>query len=301
MTTRRKREVPSVLIGEDRELFKLKESLQEVLEAEMTETVGAGLVRSSHRGAVLDRARRRRCARTSASRCPVTMRGTSGSRGDPVAGGLHRDPRAGAKSWAWSSRIESRARSPALKSTAWSSSPTMPDSSGRCGSSCPRPCGSGVTCTSMPSTICPARPTTIVVRSCAGSRHSRQAWLMRWATRYPKLTDWVEAHIGETLNFYSLPRQHHTHRTCLSASRRSSVARGWSGSFPTAYVSPLCRHRAGRDHATARRKNYGPPPSDHTLSHELKFGTQPISIQSPRASSGWSRAGCQQPDLGSDL
>ena len=48
---------------------------------------------------------------------------------------------------------------------------TMPDSSGRCGSSCPRPCGSGVTCTSsaMPSTICPARPTTIVVRSCAGS------------------------------------------------------------------------------------------------------------------------------------
>ena len=38
-----------------------------------------------------------------------------------------------------------------------------------------------------------------------------QAWLMRWATRYPKLTDWVEAHIGETLNFYSLPRQHHTH------------------------------------------------------------------------------------------
>ena len=38
-----------------------------------------------------------------------------------------------------------------------------------------------------------------------------QAWLMRWATRYPKLTDWVEAHIGETLNFYSLPRQHHKH------------------------------------------------------------------------------------------
>ena len=25
------------------------------------------------------------------------------------------------------------------------------------------------------------------------------------------VTDWVEAHIGETLNFYSLPRQHHKH------------------------------------------------------------------------------------------
>ena len=45
MTTRRKRSAKSprieALIGEDRELFKglLKESLQEVLEAEMTETV----------------------------------------------------------------------------------------------------------------------------------------------------------------------------------------------------------------------------------------------------------------------
>ena len=49
MTTHRKRSAKSprieALIGEDRELFKglLKESLQEVLEAEMTETVGAGL------------------------------------------------------------------------------------------------------------------------------------------------------------------------------------------------------------------------------------------------------------------
>ena len=41
------------------------------------------------------------------------------------------------------------------------------------------------------------------------SRTSRR--LTRWEQRYPKLTDWVEAHIGETLNFYSLPRQHHKH------------------------------------------------------------------------------------------
>ena len=37
------------------------------------------------------------------------------------------------------------------------------------------------------------------------------AWLRRWASRYPRLTDWVEEHIGETLNFYRLPRQHHRH------------------------------------------------------------------------------------------
>ncbi len=35
------------------------------------------------------------------------------------------------------------------------------------------------------------------------------AWLKRWEKRYPKLTDWVEENIGETLTFYRLPRQHH--------------------------------------------------------------------------------------------
>lgn len=37
------------------------------------------------------------------------------------------------------------------------------------------------------------------------------AWLKRWESRYPKLTDWAEENIGETLTFYRLPRQHHKH------------------------------------------------------------------------------------------
>ena len=37
------------------------------------------------------------------------------------------------------------------------------------------------------------------------------AWLKRWESRYPRLTDWVEENIGETLTFYRLPRQHHKH------------------------------------------------------------------------------------------
>jgi transposase-like protein len=37
------------------------------------------------------------------------------------------------------------------------------------------------------------------------------AWLQRWDGRYPRLTSWVEEHIGETLSFYRLPRQHHKH------------------------------------------------------------------------------------------
>ena len=38
-----------------------------------------------------------------------------------------------------------------------------------------------------------------------------QAWRTRWESRYPQRTDWMEATIGETLNFYSLPRQPHKH------------------------------------------------------------------------------------------
>jgi transposase-like protein len=37
------------------------------------------------------------------------------------------------------------------------------------------------------------------------------AWLQRWQARYPRLTDWAEQAIGETLTFYMLPRQHHKH------------------------------------------------------------------------------------------
>jgi transposase-like protein len=37
------------------------------------------------------------------------------------------------------------------------------------------------------------------------------AWIGKWAGKYPKLVDWVEHNIGETLTFYRLPRQHHKH------------------------------------------------------------------------------------------
>jgi transposase-like protein len=48
-------------------------------------------------------------------------------------------------------------------------------------------------------------------RNLKEAQQDLQAWLKRWERRYPKLTDWAETHIGETLNFYSLPRQHHKH------------------------------------------------------------------------------------------
>ena len=37
------------------------------------------------------------------------------------------------------------------------------------------------------------------------------AWITKWQGKYPKLVDWVESNIGETLSFYRLPRAHHKH------------------------------------------------------------------------------------------
>ena len=48
-------------------------------------------------------------------------------------------------------------------------------------------------------------------RDIAEAQRDLSAWLSRWATKYPKLTDWVEENIGETLTFYRLPRTHHKH------------------------------------------------------------------------------------------
>lgn len=37
------------------------------------------------------------------------------------------------------------------------------------------------------------------------------SWIGKWQGKYPKLADWVESNIGETLTFYRLPRAHHKH------------------------------------------------------------------------------------------
>jgi len=43
------------------------------------------------------------------------------------------------------------------------------------------------------------------------SRRDLAAWLAKWASKYPKLCDWVETNIEETFSFYRLPREHHKH------------------------------------------------------------------------------------------
>jgi putative transposase len=48
-------------------------------------------------------------------------------------------------------------------------------------------------------------------RDVTEARRDLAAWLARWQTRYPKLCDWAEANIEETLTFYRLPAQHHKH------------------------------------------------------------------------------------------
>jgi len=43
------------------------------------------------------------------------------------------------------------------------------------------------------------------------ARKDLAAWLERWQSKYPKLTDWVEESIEETWTFYRLPLPHHKH------------------------------------------------------------------------------------------
>lgn len=43
------------------------------------------------------------------------------------------------------------------------------------------------------------------------ARRDLTAWLGKWQAKYPKLCDWVEQTIEETLSFYRLPLAHHKH------------------------------------------------------------------------------------------
>jgi transposase-like protein len=46
-------------------------------------------------------------------------------------------------------------------------------------------------------------------RSIEEAHQDLAAWLKKWSKRRPKLCDWVESNIEETLTFYRMPRQHH--------------------------------------------------------------------------------------------
>ena len=48
-------------------------------------------------------------------------------------------------------------------------------------------------------------------RDCAEAQQDLRNWIERWGPRYPKLVDWVEENIEQTLTFYSFPRAHHKH------------------------------------------------------------------------------------------
>jgi len=46
-------------------------------------------------------------------------------------------------------------------------------------------------------------------RDLTGAQRDLAAWLAKGSATYPRLTNWVENHIGETPTFYRLPRAHH--------------------------------------------------------------------------------------------
>ena len=48
-------------------------------------------------------------------------------------------------------------------------------------------------------------------RDLAEARADLAAWTGKWQVKYPRLVNWVEENIEETLSFYRLPHQHHKH------------------------------------------------------------------------------------------
>jgi putative transposase len=48
-------------------------------------------------------------------------------------------------------------------------------------------------------------------RDLAEVRRDIAAWLSKWQSKYPRLCDWVESSIEETLTYYRLPLPHHKH------------------------------------------------------------------------------------------
>jgi putative transposase len=48
-------------------------------------------------------------------------------------------------------------------------------------------------------------------RDLAEVRRDITAWLAKWQAKYPKLCDWAEDNIEETLTYYRLPLAHHKH------------------------------------------------------------------------------------------
>lgn len=70
-------------------------------------------------------------------------------------------------------------------------------------------------------------------RNIEESKNDLGSWLVRWQDKYPRLCDWVEDEIHETLTFYRFPLQHHKHlkstnmleRLNEEIKRRTHVAR----------------------------------------------------------------------------
>jgi putative transposase len=48
-------------------------------------------------------------------------------------------------------------------------------------------------------------------RDLAEVKRDLAQWIAKWQAKYPKLVDWVENSIEQTLSFYRLPLPHHKH------------------------------------------------------------------------------------------
>jgi putative transposase len=104
-------------------------------------------------------------------------------------------------------------------------------------------------------------------RTLEDARQDLAVWLAKWQGKYPKLCDWVETNIEETLAFYRLPLTHHKHMKSTNMLERQNPERGDQAADAGGAHLPQRRQLSAADpgfsHRDARELDRGDPLHQH--------------------------------------
>jgi hypothetical protein len=92
----------------------------------------------------------------------------------------------------------------------------------------------------------PAEPDRGDRRGPGEAKQDLAAWLAQWQPRYPKLRDWVEDDIEDTLTFYRLPKSHHEHLKSTNMLERLNEEIEWRTRAIRIFPNAESRLRLGR-------------------------------------------------------
>ena len=124
-------------------------------------------------------------------------------------------------------------------------------------------------------------------------RRDIAAWLAQWQPKHPKLCDWVEENIEETLTYYRLPREHHKHMKSTNMLER--LNQELKAGHPCRAHLPQCgeRLRLVRALAVETHKNWLESPRYVNMQHlaeHKKEALRQAACSRPNLAQRWRRA-----------